>query len=384
MTPALRVTLRWLISRQAFTPALKTALPDLGNGDAQAAVAALEAVFATLNVTEEPGELGYHLVIKTEWSVALGPKHRNKFRDIVRKIKDMIRDLRWFVRKPLPEDVPRLSSRFEGVIGDVAWIESVMRKGGDDEIPHGDFTIIPMAGISGKALAECLEALDTAADHVRRKFPQVLYGKVYIATSVGRNTAASYAAETDTIQLSLRARKTMGDVTALCHEFGHRYEHKFFKNRELRSQFWSLSTNPEFEVLTLDKATRAKLADEFLTTSDNMRIGRREPSSNLLAQWTAYFTSGPKRTEMPRLQALVRRYVQDKDDSVRQELWDLLALPEESAVITLPTNIVVRGPLAVTPYGATKPTENFAEAFSYYVMGKSFHPELAAILDKLS
>jgi hypothetical protein len=238
-----------------------------------------------------------------------------------------------------------------------------------------------MKGVSKKALEESLAALDEAAKLIRRKFPQVLYGRVFVSKSLGKH-AASYVHSTDSIQLSLRARKTLGDIDALCHEFGHRYEHKFFKNRVLRSRFWELSTTPKFENLEFDKTLRAHLADEFIAMADRMREGRPVQNSEILMQWTVYFTSGPS-SVLANLQGLTRKYVSDKVDSARQDLWDAVALPEESGILTVNTKKVIQEPLAVTSYGATKPTENFAEAFSHYVMGKPLHPEFAAILEAL-
>lgn len=51
--------------------------------------------------------------------------------------------------------------------------------------------------------------------------------------------------------------------------------------------------------------------------------------------------------------------------------------------INVYTDKLLHGPLAVTPYGGTKPGENFAEAFAHYVLGMDFHPELYSIIDQL-
>jgi len=44
------------------------------------------------------------------------------------------------------------------------------------------------------------------------------------------------------------------------------------------------------------------------------------------------------------------------------------------------TDDLLHGPLSVTPYGATKPMENYAEAFAHYVLGMDMPQELADIL----
>ena len=49
----------------------------------------------------------------------------------------------------------------------------------------------------------------------------------------------------------------------------------------------------------------------------------------------------------------------------------------------VPTDKVLHGPLAVTPYGATDPAENFAEAFAHLVLGMPLAPELQAVLSAI-
>jgi len=133
------------------------------------------------------------------------------------------------------------------------------------------------------------------------------------------------------------------------------------------------------EEITFDRATRAKLADEFLEMADRMREGSSPRGSALSMTWAGYLNK-----HHPGIQTIVRDYVRNKDDSVRQSLWEAVALPSEGT-ISMATDKIVREPLVVSPYAAQKKNwkENFAEAFAFYAEGKSLPPELVTILDDL-
>lgn len=368
---ARRVAFRYLLARKSLAPALRMALEDLKGGNNESVKKALGDFWAQLDVEEEAtGDWGTHLHIKGEYYTALGPKLRSRFK----RMLELFDDVRRGVRYPLSSN---LVSKFEALIKEAVWLEGVIRKGPEDELQHGDFTIIPMQGVSQSKQTECLAALDAAASHIRSKFPHLLYGKVYLTKALGRSVA-NYAGTTDTISLSLRAAKTVGDVLALCHEFGHRYYRRFWKDSEQKSLFWRLSTEPEYETTVFDRATRAKLADEMLEIADRVRAGASPHGSELSMQYAGYINQHRPGQVAP----LMRQYVYGKEDSVRKDLWDAFAQPSEGDIV-VPTKKVIREPIHVTPYGGTEWTENFAEAFAYYVMGKDLHPEIAAIMDKL-
>ena len=65
-------------------------------------------------------------------------------------------------------------------------------------IKHGPFTVVRMPGITQADVNGSLEALDGAADKIRAKFPQVLYGTVYLSTHLGKKFAAHYVEGDDT------------------------------------------------------------------------------------------------------------------------------------------------------------------------------------------
>ena len=350
------------------------ALEDLQRGNIEPVKKALHDFWAQLDVEEEPAEIGTHVVIRGDWYYALGPRHESRFRDLLHLYRDITRSLPRYETQGPPDAA--FLRKFEELVKEAAWVETVIRKDPEDEFQHGDFTIVPMPGVSRPKQMSCLAALDAAADLIRPKFPQVLYGKVFLSKAVSGGVA-TYTP--DTIHLGLRASGTVGDVHALCHEFGHRYEHRFWTDKALKDAFWHLSTEPVYEETLYDRATRAKVADELMGIADSMRVKKTPPKGSELAmRWAGYLNEHHVRDVRP----VMQRYVFDHDDSARDALWSAWARPTEGD-IRVRTDKVVREPIHVTPYGKKSWKENFCEAFSLYVQGKALPPEVAEILSAL-
>jgi hypothetical protein len=374
------VVSRWLLAKGRLAPGLKAVLPELQAGEYGPVLKALDTLWMVFEIHESPGEIGTIYSINAEWFYPLGPRLKSRVKDLITRVKDLRRSLTWNKDKgepPRPNDI----EGFEKITQEAAWLEGVIPKT-DEGFPHGDFTIIPMKGVSSKDIDACLGALDKAAGFIRLKFPQVLYGKVYLGKAVGgHGTAAQYVSAHDTVSLSTRASATVGDVHALCHELGHRFYHKFWKNKEQRELFWKLSVEPVYETVDFDKPTRAKLADEFISNSEQMRTGGRPPTSALLGDWIDELKRRPE--ILREVTTLGKKFTWEKDDSVKDKLWVALALPSE-LTITVRTDKVVREPLSVSSYGKKGGwTENFAEAFAFYVMGKALPAEISAIMDNI-
>jgi len=375
------VVSRWLLAKGRLAPGLKAVQDELRAGEIEPVIKALDTLWMVFEIHESPGEIGTTYSINAEWYYPLGPRYKKRVKNLILLVKDLRRSLTWDMGK---QKVPDSFSfkKFEEITQEAAWLEGVIPKT-EEGFPHGDFTIIPMKGVSSKDIEDCLGALDKAVGFIRAKFPQVLYGKVFLGTSVGRGygSVALYVADHDTVSLSTRTSVTVGDVHAICHELGHRFFHKFWKNKEQRDAFYHLSVDSQYETVDFDKAIREKMADEFISNSEKMREGGRPPTSDLLGTW---ITELKRRPEIREVVALGKKFTWEKDDSVREKLWAALSLSSEPGVITVRTDKMVRGPLAVTPYGGKDWRENFAEAFAFYVMGKSIPPEISSILDSLS
>lgn len=373
------VTSRYLFAKKRLAPGLKAVLPELQAGEFKPVLKALDDLWMVFEIHEGAGATGSVFSINAEWWLSLGPRIRDRAKKLIWDIIALRRQLVHLQEKGEPVTREEVTL-FGRITFEAAWLEGVIPQA--DGMPHGDFTVIPLRGVSQKDVDTCLSALDKAAMFLRAKFPQVLYGKVYLNTSVGKGfrAVALYSSGHDTLALSTRTSSTVGDVHAICHELGHRYFEKFWKNKEQKDDFRRLSTESQYEFLEFDKPTRANLADEFISNAEAMREGARPPVSDLLGAW---ITELKKRPEALReVQTLGKKFTYDKDDSVGEKLWEALALPNEGTIRNR-TEKILRPPLAVTPYGAKAWTENFAEAFALYVMGKPLPAEIAALMERL-
>ncbi len=110
---------------------------------------------------------------------------------------------------------------------------------------HGPFVIVPMPGVTKAHASNVLEALDEAAELLRRRFSRLLYGDVYLKTTIrdnGRGAAAAYDFKHDIMQVNVKANHRVSDVFSIVHEFGHRYDNKFL-SQELRDRFDALKVS---------------------------------------------------------------------------------------------------------------------------------------------
>lgn len=248
-------------------------------------------------------------------------------------------------------------------------LEIASQGGNEDlEIKRGGFTVIPMPGLKKVEIEGALEALDAAVAKIRLKFPQVIYGKVYLSTHLAAKTAAHYVHSDDTIHISVRARKRFDDVYTLTHEFGHRLDRKFVSS-DLRKEFRRLSTQKVYETLLFDSKLRSAVADEVVTLAKSRKEGKPFLGmSRELEYWA-------KTRDLKKAMSLFLAGSLDE-----RGLHAGVMGPKDQEV---PTDKVLHGPLAVTPYGATDPAENFAEAFAHLVLGMPLAPELQAVLSAI-
>lgn len=234
----------------------------------------------------------------------------------------------------------------------------------------GGFNVIEAPGVSRSQAKGALESLQQAAALLRGKFPQVVYGDVYLATTLQKGIAAWYIPSEDKFYLNVKAKKSFGDVHTILHELGHRYENKFLKD-PAKKLFWDLSMRTVYKTLNFDKDLRDKVAVEVLNAVREARQGSAMPKlSDDAMAWLEI---------VPDVKSLTRGYM---TGSLSEK--DFVQRLSGTKDVQVETREVLHGPLAVTPYGGTKPAENFAEGFAHYVMGMDLPPELYAVLDDLA
>lgn len=241
----------------------------------------------------------------------------------------------------------------------------------EGEIQHGPFTVVPIPGITKKQVEDALAALDEASSKIRPKFPQVLYGKVFLSKHLKKNVAAWYDAGTDTLALNVLARKRVDDIYTITHELGHRHDFKFV-SKAAKRKFWDLSTRKIFETVTFDEKLREQMAAEVVALAKYKATGKTPVTmSDMLVMWL--------KSPHPHLKGDIRKLTSDYLQGKLEEK-DLFEAVKGKRDEELSTGKVLHGPLSVTPYGATKVGENYAEAFAHFVLGMNMPSELAVII----
>ena len=362
---------RYRLAKLGLSGSLRRVLRTMKGGEWGSAANALKAVLEGLDVTERPGEIGTVRTINADWYYALGPRQRTR---AARIVSDVGRLFRGTTDDSVAE---RMVPQMEALIKEVTWLEKLIRDPGEG-ISHGPFKIVTMAGVRQADMADVLKALDQATKVLQAKFPKLLYGDVYVAKTLnqGFGAVARYMPSSDVVILSLKAKGSVGDIHAICHEFGHRYDRKFWKDKASRSKFGELSSNPEYETIRYDAKLRKNMADEYIEALHAKMAGRSKAYSSLLMAWIGHLM----KKSMLKLRDLSQQALRgsDKAESALQKL-----IEGKGAPVDVATDKEVRGRLSVTPYGAKNVSENFAEAFAYYVLGKPLPAEIAEIMDKL-
>jgi hypothetical protein len=371
MTPSVsRVAARYLLARTPLSKTLQDAIKGYSAGKGAGDVRkALDLFFMVLSIQETPGEIGVPMKIHADWFYALGKIQQRRVIDTLKQV----RDLRRWVRNEPDE---RTKDLLNFLVPEFKWLEARLREE-EDEVVHGPFTLVKMPGVTRAAMEGAIEALDTAAGFIKRKFPQVVYGKVFVSPRLAHGVA-QYVPEGDRVYLSLQAKDTTGDVHAICHEFGHRYYHRFWKDRDARSLFWRLSEDSVYEVLEFPPPKKEELAREMIEQVHAWQAGKKVPLSPDMDRYMRHINQDSGAREELREYAQAALKGGTKEEKLLTEAFVRLG-PDE-----IKTDKVIRSPLAVTPYAAQKGwTENFAESFAFYVMGKTLPPEIQAIMEGL-
>lgn len=238
----------------------------------------------------------------------------------------------------------------------------------DVEFQHGPFTVVPMPGVTKALLKGALEALDTAIDKLRPKFPNVLYGKVYLTTTLAKNVAAWYVYNEDKFYLNVKAKKRFNDIYTIIHELGHRHEHKF-ASAEGKRKFWTLSTRKVYEEIVFDDTLREQVAAEGTALAKARGMGKE--GLKMSPELVAYL----RHQDAPDAKKLTTQFAHYQ--ITEKQLFEGL---KGHKTFTTKTDRILHGPLAVTPYGATKPSENYAESFAHFVLGMDQPAELLEIV----
>lgn len=340
---------------------------------------------------------GDRLSIRTEWLHGLDDEDKQRFLDFAGMYQNVFNEV--YAVTHHPEYYKTIDDRthtwIQNLYDELPAIQEMMRDD-SDAYTHGKFKIIPLKGVTDTR--EAVECLDKASELVHRKFPEVLYGKVYVRKDLrpkgthdprpgsGGMVAGAYTDATDIITLSMYATPERNSVMTLIHEFGHRYCGKFLKG-EKRSKFIKLST--EGETVTFTPAERQKAADEYMKLFEqHQKEEYPDPDEYLSESTREYDRLKPRDLKRETEGRLLAQFRDEKDNSVWQKLHDAIALkniPGDVEFPAEPQDIYGRSKgVYASDYGREGGwEENFAESFLHFVIGKELPKALQAFMESL-
>ncbi len=140
-------------------------------------------------------------------------------------------------------------------------------------------------------------------------------------------------------------------------------------SKEVRKKLWTLSSGKEFVTIHYDAKLRDTVADEAVGIAKSRKDGK------------------PFHGMTPELEQWAK--IRDLKKGISEFLAGRLSEKELHAAIKGPKDVevktdkVLHGPLAVTPYGATSPAENIADAFAHFVLDMSMPAQIQEVFASL-
>lgn len=154
--------------------------------------------------------------------------------------------LRWAITNRQEEDCLRTVKQ---IASDLPKVTRSVRRLYRTGFQHGHFRVVIMNRLGAYHTREILRGIDEASNLLQNRFPQVLYGDLYLTPGYKGNVGGSYTAS-DSILLSPKG-KTLRQgfhLHTVLHELGHRYDFQFWKNDTDRKAFNKLSVEGKIAV----------------------------------------------------------------------------------------------------------------------------------------
>lgn len=225
------------------------------------------------------------------------------------------------------------------------------------KVKAGPFTLINTGGFSEEVMKNVGEAVEKAAKAIQQSgLGKVLYGDIHVTNTLAKSSVlAFYMMAKDEMFVRANVKANYDTVETICHELGHRFEFMFMKGRgaALKRLYYKL-TDQERKRRTEDTVT-PKIGDIATSKGKTWRVdGFGVSRAKVIVKLERIDL---KLGELP------------EKGSISLEGWSGLAGEGGTrAVRDVDTNPNFEG--FVTNYAKQDPSENFAEMFAFYCMGR--------------
>jgi len=230
--------------------------------------------------------------------------------------------------------------------------EEVPEGGAATKFKVGPFTVVNTGGFSDKQMAEVREVVSKAVTLLQSSgLSQVCYGEIQVTNTLWKaNVLAFYLVGKDEMFIRANVKANHDTVKTVLHELGHRFEHKFLKGG-------SKAVNQLYRLLSGQEMSRKQRYDESMVP---------KPGEKLTSKGKTYLVT----KAVPIGGNEYKIYLQQENNpeiqaSISLEGW-LSSFSISRNVDADPNYIGF-----VSNYAKTGgPSENFAEMFAFYAMGK--------------
>jgi len=222
---------------------------------------------------------------------------------------------------------------------------------GETRIKVGSFTLVNTGGFSDKVMNEIADVVQKAQAYAKSSgVGKVCYGEVQVTNTINKsNYAAFYLISSDELFIRANIKADRDVVKTVLHELGHRYEHKFLagKSRDIEHLYQLLSGQER--TRKYDRDDLPKPGDEITEKGKTYRVVHVLPDRRMGYK---VILSQP---DDPRVRASIgiEGYKEMQGEKPRN-------FDEEPNYKGYVTDYAKKG----------GPTENFAEMFAFYCLGR--------------
>lgn len=240
---------------------------------------------------------------------------------------------------------------------------------GATKVQVGPFTLLNTGGFSPQVMQEVKELIQKASEYARHAgLAQVLYGDVNITNTILSNPRilAFYLPAKDEMFVRANVKATAEMTRTTLHELGHRYESKFLQGGKR-------ALNALYQHVNMQEILRKDEVDPE---------DKPKPGEKLVEKGVTYSVI---RTEYaPRIPGGYKVILSPEDPGVKPGVTVSLSIQGwlDRKRGTRGRNLEDPGHTGfVTTYAKKDASENFAEMFSFYAMGK-LPPRLVPLFEQ--
>lgn len=352
-----------LEAKRILEERVKSGIPGVNSEVMSTSDIAYKALFAVKHGQRKVADPGHRLFLAILQTYTLPPALRKKI-EIASRVYLKETNPRFKAKSGAMLYLERIQV-FEKYLGllqsHLAYAKEAIAKGkehteegaGATKIRVGPFTLVNTGGFNEKQMNEVADVVQKATAFAQSSgLGEVCYGEVQVTNTISKsNVLAFYLLAKDELFVRANVKSTTDVVRNVLHELGHRYQHKFLKvNGGIEMLYRTLSGQE-----TKRKYDREKVKEKLPKPGETLvSKGKTYVVTRAIPDYKAGYKILLEQADNPKVQA-----------AISIDGW--LSMKGEHRNFDEDPNYIG----FVTEYAKSGgPSENFAEMFAYYCMGR--------------